>query len=140
MLLSFCNVYAFKSRRLFPLAFSLAAFAWMTFWLGFYAQTSQTIQPWSLPQDVYHLMGGAKFDPADLKGDPTIYGTMHSIHFAGRMSTYNSPPQAPNFQNAVRLAICLTALCFGLCLGVVVHLTNRLRAKRHSVCAEDGVS
>jgi hypothetical protein len=141
MLLSFCNVYAFKSRRVFSLAFSVAAFAWMTFWLGFYAETSPKTLPWSLPQDVFRLMGGRVFDREDLKdlkGDLPTYATMHSRFFSSHMAAFSLPARAPNFQNAVRLAVCLTALGFGLCLGMVVHITHRLCAKRHSVYAEEG--
>jgi hypothetical protein len=128
---SYTTIHAFHSRRGFPLAFSIAASAWMIFWLGFYAETSPSQPPWKLPQHIYELIAGInvsdELKKIDLNAPSTSYATMHSIHVSVPMATHGSPPPTPAFSNAIRLAVCLTSLVFGFCAAAVVILLRKMK-------------
>jgi hypothetical protein len=129
-LLSYATVHAFQSRRHFPLGFSLAAFAWMSFWLGFYAETSTNYKPWSVPRDVYVLMtGDREFPKINTNANPSTYAVMHSLHFSLSMARYGDPQKAPSMHNAIRLAVCVTAIGFGLAVGLIAQFVIHLRGK-----------
>jgi hypothetical protein len=129
-LVSYAALYAFQSRRLFPLGFSVAASAWVMFWLGFYAETSTNYKPWSFPHNVYRLMTGNRESPQiDTNVNATKYAVIHSFHFSVSMARYGEPQRAPSMHNAIRLAVCLTSLVVGLGVGMIAHLACRLRGK-----------
>ena len=129
-LVSYAAVYAFHSRRLFPLGFSGAASAWTMFWLGFYAETSTNYKPWTFPRDVYRLMTGYREAPQiDTNVNSTKYAVMHSFHFSVSMAHFGEPPMPPSNHNAIRLAVCLTSLVVGLGVGMIAHIACRLRGK-----------
>ena len=132
-LISYAAIYAFTSQRVFPLAFSIAASAWIIFWFGFFAETGPSYPQWPLPQDVHQLMGG-RIDPG--KGDPragaTTYARFHSIYFSSLMAHYGPTPNVPHPLNLIRLAVCLMSLAVGLCAGIAgILLRNAKHAYSH---------
>jgi hypothetical protein len=127
------TIHAFRHHNYFSIGFSLCAWAWLVFWLGFYSETPASVSP---PPASYAGLAGNVFrvmtlfrDSPDF--DPSLpvqtYGFMHSLHMSGPMAYQTGGPYVPSFNNAMRLAICVTSLLVGLIGGTATHYIRRLR-------------
>ena len=115
LLLCYTTVAAYRHRDVFTLSFSVFAWSWMVFWLGFYAETGPNSQPWEIPRHVNNAMKGFRQRPSyNPNSKFTKFGFMHSLHISGPMGTVGDTVIIPTSHNAIRLAVCLSSLTFGL--------------------------
>ena len=72
---------AYKHHDHFSFGFSVFGWAWLVFWLGFYAETVKGTAAWKVPQRIFQVMSPA-WDP---NGPAPLYATAHSLHYSGPM-------------------------------------------------------
>lgn len=131
--LALASVDAFRSRSSFSLVFSLCAWTWLVFWLGFHGDNSKTVSPdWLLPEIVHRAMTPFHDLPVvnrslwrDEQGNlvhPERYGTAYNIYFGHKLMKWPGEPlNPPAFRNTIRLAACISALLFGFLGGWLNH-------------------
>lgn len=109
--LAIVAVQAFRLRNPFCMGFSIAAWSWIVFWLGFMADTDKAVSDWPLPRWIWAT------SPMDSSTDDetaTAGGKLHSLILT---SEYASGPGTPNCFNYLRTFVCVTALAFGTAVG-----------------------
>jgi hypothetical protein len=122
------TAHAFKQHDYFSFGFSVFGWACLVFWLGFYAETAGRSGDWELPHAIFRAMCFFRERPIwDPSAPVKIYGTIYSIYQSGQMSVSSPIPFAPSFLNAIRLAVCVTALFVGVIGGVVAYFIGRKR-------------
>ena len=119
---------AFNHHDYFSFGFSVCGWAWLVFWLGFYAETQGKTANWKMPILIFRATCFFQVPPiTDPQVPSQVYATMHSLHVSGQMGTQSPSPYTPSFGNAIRMAVCVTALFMGLIGGVVFHFIGRKR-------------
>jgi hypothetical protein len=127
------TIHAYRQHNRFSLVFSISAWSWLVFWLGFYAQTPPNSPNWRLPDIVFRVTTLFRdWPPYDQSAPTTLFGTMHSFHTSGQMGTDILPLRTPTWHNAIRLAVCATSLIVGFLAAVIdgLFLKARVRARR----------
>jgi hypothetical protein len=118
------TAHAFNHHDYFSLGFSVCGWAW----LGFYAETPGKSANWELPGLIFRAASFFQEPPiGDTKVPSHVYATMHSLQSSGMMGSRSPTPYTPSFHNAIRVAVCVTALFVGLIGGVVFHFIGRKR-------------
>ncbi|WP_442511341.1 hypothetical protein SH528x_003015 [Novipirellula sp. SH528] len=136
------TLYAFSEQSRFSLGFSLAGWAWLVFWLGFYAETPAKYPSWPVPQWIYKaatpfqwqqpvVYGYGRYEEYQASWNHTPYGHMHSLHVSRQL---NAPSHLqshiPSWYNAIRLAVCLSALIVGIIGGATYSRLPRTHQMR----------
>src|ERR1051326_4125896 len=81
------SLHAFRHHSYFSIGFSLFAWSWLVFWLGFYSETLASSMPapttWysrELGAKVFNVMNFFREMPTYDPSRPTqVYGVMHSV-------------------------------------------------------------
>lgn len=124
LLLAVSTISAFRTRSIFLLSFSIIAWSWIVFWLGFFAQTDVDSTPWMFFHDIHwNVMCCLQDAPAtDYTKPSTKYGYIQSMYMSGPMAVRGDSGDIPipNYLNSIRLAVCLSGLGLGTLVGTAL--------------------
>jgi len=79
---------AFNHHDHFAFGFSIFGWAWLVFWLGFYAETAKGTAAWDVPDWIFQIMSPAWDRNAPLP--ETV--TAHSLQYSGPMGSPSPKP------------------------------------------------
>ncbi|MDB4766137.1 hypothetical protein OAG71_00470 [bacterium] len=124
-------VRASKSNGGFSLGFAVAGCFWLTIWLGFAVETSVKFDDIPIRTAIYDVVNfGRNTNEYDESAEPKSYAKAHDLYMSLDMTVQGNSPHVPNWHNAMRLVVCLSALVVGCMGGMVTHYTynDRLNA------------
>lgn len=119
-------VHATQTGNRFSMGFSAIGCVWLLTCLGFSIQTPLSIEGNHIRPVVYRIVNFGRGIPVHERGGPvTTYAQYHDLYTSGAMAHQSAGIVVPSWNNAIRLACCLTALFSGVLGGTCCHIFGK---------------
>ena len=132
-------VRATQTNDPFTLGFAVTGCMWLIVWLGFAIETPTSIDGNNVRTAIYRIATLGKAIPEyDRSVRTTTYARLHDLYTSAPMGSRSAVLFVPQWHNAMRLVVCLTALAIAFCGGALFYFVYpRLRPQFRPVTTPD---